>query len=53
MDDRRGHFEQLTPIERVLNKLFGALVGLGLGLSHNYLLHTLRARPLISGSESR
>jgi deazaflavin-dependent oxidoreductase (nitroreductase family) len=31
-------FEQPTRIERIFNRLFGALVGLGIGLPHNYLL---------------
>jgi deazaflavin-dependent oxidoreductase (nitroreductase family) len=33
-----GTFEQPTRIERVFNRLFGVLVGLGIGLPHNYLL---------------
>ena len=31
-------FEPPNAFERIFNKLFGLLVGLGLGLSHNYLL---------------
>ncbi len=31
-------FRKSNPLERILNKAFGALVGLGLGLRHNYLL---------------
>lgn len=31
-------FRKPTPIERTFNKIFGILVGLGLGLPHNYLL---------------
>jgi hypothetical protein len=31
-------FRQPTAIERVFNKFFGFLVGLGLGMKHNYLL---------------
>jgi len=31
-------FEAPNPIERVFNRAFGLLVGLGLGLRHNYLL---------------
>lgn len=31
-------FRTPQPIERVFNKIFGVLVGLGLGLPHNYLL---------------
>ena len=33
-----GHFNQPTKVDRAINKLFGFLVGLGLGLPHNYLL---------------
>jgi deazaflavin-dependent oxidoreductase (nitroreductase family) len=33
-----GTFERPSLIERGFNRVFGALVGLGLGLSHNYLL---------------
>lgn len=32
------HFNQPNRLERALNKSFGFLVGLGLGLPHNYLL---------------
>jgi hypothetical protein len=32
------HFNQPTTVDRAINKLFGFLVGLGLGLPHNYLL---------------
>ena len=32
------HFNQPTTLDRAINKLFGILVGLGLGLPHNYLL---------------
>jgi deazaflavin-dependent oxidoreductase (nitroreductase family) len=31
-------FNQPTTVDRAINKLFGLLVGLGLGLPHNYLL---------------
>ena len=31
-------FQQPTAVERAFNRLFGFLVGLGLGLKHNYLL---------------
>ncbi|HXV84526.1 MAG TPA: hypothetical protein VEG60_32145, partial [Candidatus Binatia bacterium] len=31
-------FDQPTTVDRAINKLFGFLVGLGLGLRHNYLL---------------
>jgi deazaflavin-dependent oxidoreductase (nitroreductase family) len=33
-----GRFNQPTTVDRAINKLFGLLVGLGLGLRHNYLL---------------
>ena len=33
-----GRFDQPTTVDRAINKLFGLLVGLGLGLRHNYLL---------------
>ena len=32
------HFDRPTAADRLFNKLFGALVGLGVGLPHNYLL---------------
>jgi deazaflavin-dependent oxidoreductase (nitroreductase family) len=32
------HFNQPTTFDRAINKLFGLLVGVGLGLPHNYLL---------------
>jgi deazaflavin-dependent oxidoreductase (nitroreductase family) len=35
---KRPRFNQPTTVERTINKLFGFLVGLGLGLRHNYLL---------------
>ncbi len=31
-------FRQPTPVERLFNRCFGFLVGLGLGMKHNYLL---------------
>jgi len=31
-------FRPPTPVERAFNRLFGFLVGLGLGMKHNYLL---------------
>jgi deazaflavin-dependent oxidoreductase (nitroreductase family) len=34
-DDRR---QEPTRLDRIFNKAFGVLVGLGLGLSHNYLV---------------
>jgi len=33
-----GRFNQPTTVDRAINKLFGLLVGVGLGLPHNYLL---------------
>jgi deazaflavin-dependent oxidoreductase (nitroreductase family) len=33
-----GEFRAPAPAERLLNAIFGWLVGLGLGLGHNYLL---------------
>jgi deazaflavin-dependent oxidoreductase (nitroreductase family) len=33
-----GRFSQPTTVDQAINKLFGLLVGLGLGLRHNYLL---------------
>jgi deazaflavin-dependent oxidoreductase (nitroreductase family) len=35
---QRARFNQPKMVDRVINKLFGFLVGLGLGLPHNYLL---------------
>jgi deazaflavin-dependent oxidoreductase (nitroreductase family) len=32
------HFNQPTTLDRLFNRLFGLLVGFGLGLPHNYLL---------------
>ena len=37
-EPRAPHFEPPSGVERVFNRLFGALVGLGIGLPHNYLL---------------
>jgi hypothetical protein len=31
-------FRRATPIERMFNRAFGLVVGLGFGLPHNYLL---------------
>jgi deazaflavin-dependent oxidoreductase (nitroreductase family) len=31
-------FDRPSPLERVFNRIFGFLVGLGVGLPHNYLL---------------
>ena len=33
-----GRFNRPTTVDRAINKLFGLLIGLGLGLRHNYLL---------------
>src|SRR4051812_27661458 len=38
MDSSAKYFLPLNPIDRVFNRFFGFLVGLGLGLAHNYLL---------------
>jgi deazaflavin-dependent oxidoreductase (nitroreductase family) len=38
MNGQMEHFNQPTRLEQAFNKCFGLLVGLGLGLSHNYLL---------------
>ena len=38
MDQDRPVFQAPTTIERMFNRAFGLLVGLGLGLRHNYLL---------------
>jgi hypothetical protein len=44
IEDDRGkkqksaRFNQPTTVDRTINKLFGLLVGVGLGLPHNYLL---------------
>jgi deazaflavin-dependent oxidoreductase (nitroreductase family) len=40
MEEHHRRFDQPSSIERAFNKLFGVLVGLGLGLPHNYVLHT-------------
>ncbi len=34
----QASFQKPSAIERLFNRVFGLLVGLGLGLSHNYLL---------------
>ncbi len=36
--EQSEHFNQPTTLDRAFNKLFGLLVGFGLGLPHNYLL---------------
>jgi deazaflavin-dependent oxidoreductase (nitroreductase family) len=33
-------FTRLSPMERLLNRTYGLIVGLGLGFAHNYLLET-------------
>jgi deazaflavin-dependent oxidoreductase (nitroreductase family) len=33
-------FTRLSPMERLLNRAYGLIVGLGLGFAHNYLLET-------------
>ena len=38
MPQNAPHYAAPTPVERVVTRLFGLLVGLGLGLPHNYLL---------------
>ena len=38
MNPRLPAFLEPSPLERLSNKVFGILVGLGLGLRHNYLL---------------
>ena len=38
MSESSGAFRQPTAIERAFNRVFGFLVGLGLGFKHNYLL---------------
>jgi hypothetical protein len=38
MQREMERFDRPSAIERLFNKLFGLLVGWGLGLPHNYLL---------------
>lgn len=38
MNQAGSVFRNPNPFERILNKAFGVLVGLGLGLRHNYLV---------------
>jgi F420H(2)-dependent quinone reductase len=38
MSETKRSVKEPSPIERLFNKLFGMVVGLGFGLSHNYLL---------------
>lgn len=40
MSDRTARFERLTATEHALNRVFGWLVTLGLGLPHNYMVVT-------------
>jgi hypothetical protein len=37
-DTKAPAFREPTPVEKLFNRAFGFLVGLGLGLQHNYLL---------------
>ncbi|HVN89392.1 MAG TPA: nitroreductase/quinone reductase family protein [Candidatus Binataceae bacterium] len=36
--NRPDAFRRPNPVERIFNRVFGSLVGLGFGLRHNYLL---------------
>ena len=38
MPQAASHFEAPSPLERLVSRIFGVLVGLGIGLPHNYLL---------------
>lgn len=38
MPQNAPHYVAPSPVERLFSRLFGMLVGLGLGLPHNYLL---------------
>ncbi|MBI4527078.1 MAG: nitroreductase family deazaflavin-dependent oxidoreductase [Deltaproteobacteria bacterium] len=38
MNQADPFFRKPNPFERIFNKVFGALVGLGIGLRHNYLV---------------
>lgn len=38
MSEAEKSFKEPSSIERLFNKLFGMVVGIGFGLSHNYLL---------------
>ena len=38
MPDASRPFDKPTAIDKLFNRVFGALVGLGIGLAHNYLL---------------
>jgi deazaflavin-dependent oxidoreductase (nitroreductase family) len=39
-DERVRDFTRLSPIERLLNRTYGFIVGLGLGFAHNFVLET-------------
>jgi deazaflavin-dependent oxidoreductase (nitroreductase family) len=38
MNESKSEFQKPTAAEKVFNRIFGFLVGLGLGMRHNYLL---------------
>jgi hypothetical protein len=38
-------FLKPSPVERLFNRIFGALVGRGIGLRHNYLLQVRGVKP--------
>jgi deazaflavin-dependent oxidoreductase (nitroreductase family) len=44
MTQNQPTFLRPSPVERLFNSLFGLLVGLGLGLRHNYLLQVTGRR---------
>jgi deazaflavin-dependent oxidoreductase (nitroreductase family) len=39
-NEKSPDFTRLTAIERLLNRTYGLVVGLGLGFAHNYVLET-------------
>ncbi len=39
-NEKNTGFTRLTSIERLLNRTYGIVVGLGLGFAHNYVLET-------------
>jgi deazaflavin-dependent oxidoreductase (nitroreductase family) len=39
-NDKTTGFTRLTPIERLLNRTYGIIVGFGFGFAHNYVLET-------------
>ena len=39
-----SRFDAPSRLERLFNRVFGTLVGIGLGLRHNYLLHVVGRR---------